>query len=252
MNPSQLYTIRGIVRQVCQNVGSLDEQTQEQAYTWINRALIRFSELGQWSWQKFYGESINTVSGQAIVTFQDVFEVTSMYMAAPYQKKLVLIEDRQFRAQYPNDTFTGCPYFYRLAGTSKSVENAIEIGFYPIPDAVYTISYDGVRPIALPTSLSQDIRQYTGMPANIVDIVIDMATAIGYEADDDVDENSRFMRAVARMESAYQKDQSKIDDRLIMSPFDAMDASQLAEPQFPPQYSTWLIFFAFTASSLLA
>jgi hypothetical protein len=49
------------------------------------------------------------------------------------------------------------------------------------------------------------------MPANIVDIVIDMATAIGYEADDDVDENSRFTRAVARMEAAYQKDQSKIE-----------------------------------------
>lgn len=252
MNPSQLYTIRGMIRQVCQNVGSLDEQTQEQAYVWINRALIRFSELGQWSWQKFYGDTVDTVVNEAIVTLPNVFEVTSMYMASPYQKKLVLIEDRQFRAQYPNDTFTGCPYFYRLTGTSKSNADAIDVGFYPIPDSTYTIKFDGVRPISLPTSLSQDIRQYTGMPANIVDIVIDMATAIGYEADDDVDESSRFARAVARMEAAYQKDQSKIDDRLIMSPFDALEAAELAMPQFPPQFSGWLIFLAFISSSFLA
>lgn len=237
MNPAQLYTIRGIVRQVCQNVGSLDETTQEQAYTWVNRALIRFSELGEWSWQKFYGESLTTVASQAIVTLPNVFKVTSMFMASPYQKKLVMIEDRQFRAQYPNDTFTGCPYFYRTAGTSKSNADAIELGFYPIPDAAYTINYDGVRPIALPTSLSQDIRQYTGMPANIVDIVIDMATAIGYEADDDVNEGPRFARAVARMEAAYQKDQSQIDDRLVMSPFGEVDAYQMQDPLFPPQYS---------------
>ena len=159
-------------------------------------------------------------------------------MSSPYQKKLDLIEDREFRARFPNDTFTGCPYFYRVHGTSTSNPDYLSFAFYPIPDAVYTIKYDGVRPIELPSSDSMDIRVTTGMPSMLADVLIDMATAIGFVGDDDVKADRQLASAIARLENAYKMNDSQIDDRLVARPFGGVEDMQGAQdPWLPTNYS---------------
>lgn len=237
MNPSTLYTVRGLIEQVCENVGSTDSVTQAQARRWLNRALIRFMELGQWPWQKFYGEDVSTIANEATVIIPNTLEITALFMRSPYQKKLDLIEDREFRAKFPNDTFTGCPYFYRMNGVNTANPNSLVIGLYPIPDAVYDLKFDGIRPIVLPNSDSQDIRSVTGMPSTLVDVLIDMATAIGFRSDDDKKAQELLAESLARLERAFGMNDSKIDDHLVMAPFGGSDPVLTGDPLFPPNMS---------------
>lgn len=237
VNPNSLYTTTGLKAQVAKNVGSTDAITLSDAEIWLQRALIRFMELGEWSWQKVYDQEIYTVANSKTVYVPNALKIYSLFMSSPIQRKLVLIEDRKFRQMYPNDTFTGSPYHWRTAGRSKFNPDTLEIGLYPIPDAVYTLKYDGVRSISMPISVSQDIRTVTGMPTNLVDLVIEMATAIGFKGDDDRKASEQMSEALLRLERAYANDQSEIDDRLVAAPFEEGDANSLADPLLPPQYS---------------
>jgi len=103
-----------------------------------------FSELGQWSWQRVYGQTLTTVAG-TVEYDVGAIKINSLYMASPIQRDLILIEDRRFRQLYPNDNFTGAPYFWRRMGQSKTTLNTQIIGLYPTPDAVYTLKFDGFR-----------------------------------------------------------------------------------------------------------
>lgn len=222
---------------MCLNVGATDDITQAQARKWINRAIVRFEEVGYWPWQYIYQQAINTVASQQTLNIPGVYKINSLYMRTPIQRNLVLVEDRQFRAMYPNDTFTGCPYFYRLNGNMGSVVNTQVIGLYPIPDAIYGLLYDAVRPIPLLVNDTDDIRLVTGMPSNLVDLVVEMATAIGYKQDDDVKSSEQMNECLARMKQAYEDATTQINDRLISAPFGDYDSVAYADPLFPPQYS---------------
>lgn len=237
MSATDLFTLADLSNEVCLNVGDTSDVTQAFARKWINRALIRFSEVGYWPWQYAYQQSVSTVAAQTTVDITNAIKVTSLYMSSPIQRNLVLVEDRQFRAMFPNDTFTGCPYFYHVYGNSYTTANTLKLALYPIPDAIYSLKFDVIRPINLLSSDTDDIRVVTGMPSNLVDLVVEMATAIGYKADDDVKSGEQMKEAMLRLQQAYEDATTQINDRLIAAPFGDYDTVADAMPLFPPQYS---------------
>lgn len=236
MAADSLFLLSEIATQVGLNVGATDDITLAKAKKWINRALLRFSEMGYWSWQRFYARSTATVASQEENSITDVVKITSIWISSPLQRKLELVPDRKFRALYPNNTATGTPYYWRRTGWSTSTVNTMKIGFYPIPDAIYTLKYDGIKPITLLTSDSQDIRLITGMPSNLVDLVIEMATAIGFKESDDVASAEQMNECMIRLKAAYGDDNSEIEDRLIMAQMET-DLDQYFDPVLPPTYS---------------
>lgn len=56
MAANSLYTLAELANLVCLNVGAVDDITQAKAKKNINRALVRFAEMGEWPWQKVYAQ----------------------------------------------------------------------------------------------------------------------------------------------------------------------------------------------------
>lgn len=236
MANDSLFTLDDLALQVGKNIGDQSDLTLADCKKWINRSLLMFSEMGEWSFQRVYGESFSTVANTATAEVANVIRIDSMYTATPLQRKLTLIEDRLFRIRFPNATATGTPYYWRIAGRKKADTDTQIVGLYPIPDAVYTINWDGVRKIPLLVNDSDDIRTVTGMPTQYVNLVIEIATALGYKGDDDALAAQQLQECAQRLQNFYFKDQDQIDDRLIMRPMDADSMSDWYDPILPSQY----------------
>jgi hypothetical protein len=236
MAANSLFTLEEIALEVAKNVGSTDELTLADAKKWINRALMMFSEQGQWSFQKVYAQTVSTVANVATVEIPGVLEIDSLFASNPVQRTLYLIEDRTFRARFPNPNATGTPYCWRIAGRKADTTDTQVIGLYPIPDGIYTLLYDAIRPITLLVNDSDDIRTVTKMPSTYVNLVIEIATAIGYKRDDDQKSREQLEEAAQRLENLYYKDQDQIDDRLITRPLEADDIQSIYDPILPSTF----------------
>src|ERR1044072_3001274 len=122
MAATDLFTLAQLADQTCQNLGATDDISQAKAKKYVNRALIRFSELGEWSWQRGYdlpfptSTSTTTTASQKEYSVVNCLRIESLYIASPIQRRLILLPDRNYRKMSPNDTATGTPYYWRLAG----------------------------------------------------------------------------------------------------------------------------------------
>lgn len=237
MASDSLFTLADLAEQVSLNIGSVDDYTLAKAKKWVNRALIRFSENKMWSFQYRYGQTLSTVALQEEYSISGSLKVNSIYSTGPTQRRLTLIEDRTFRAMYPNNTANGNPYFWRRTGSSLTVANTIKIGLYPIPDTIYTLKYDAVYPIIMLTSDTDDVRVVNGMPSTLVDLLIEMATAIGWTEIDDSEAQNKLKECLVRLEAAYGQDESEIDDRMVMSPMEIEDSNRFYDPVLPANYN---------------
>lgn len=229
---------------MCLNLGAVDDVTQARSEKWINRSLIRFSEMGIWSWQRVYNQAFPgttsvTISGTSIYSVKNCLEMHSLYYdpAGSQWGRLTLMGDREFRQLYQSPTATGRPYLYLHRGrvNSSTEKDVLKIGLYPIPDAAYTLQWDGIKPITLLTGNTQDVREITGIPVSMVDILIEMATAIGWKEIDDAADNEQMDEVLLRLKGMYNKDNHDIEDVMRMRNFD--DTDYYRDPQLPPQYN---------------
>lgn len=239
MAANDLFRLDYLADQVGLNLGATDDISLAKAKKYLNRALIRFSEMGIWSWQYAPGQSFSTVNGTETYEFANVLKIKSMWMASPIQRRLSLVNDRQFRGLYPNTSATGTPYLYRKAGYSSTTVDAPKFAFYPIPNGVFTVYYDCIRPITLMSADTNDVRLITGMPSNLIDILIEMATAIGYKEIDDSMSAKQMEECMLRLSAAFREDQSEIDDVMVMRAFESEDAYRYDDPVLPPQYGPY-------------
>lgn len=239
-----LYTMADLQLQVGLNLGATDDVTLAKAAKYVNRALLRFSEMGIWSWQKVFGQSFPgttsvTISGTADYSVKNCLEMHSLYFdpAGSQWGRLTLMGDREFRQCYQNPIATGRPYLYLHRGrvNSSTEKDVLKIGLYPVPDAAYTLKWDGIKPITLLTGATQDVREQTGMPSHLIDLLIEMATAIGWKEIDDADAATQMQEVMIRLKNAYNRDNHSIEDVNIMRGFDSEDYYR--DPQLPSNYT---------------
>lgn len=245
MSATSLFILSDIATQVCNNLGASDNITQAKARQYINRAILRFIEMGTWSFQYVFeqpfpgqGSPINqTTPNQKAYTVLNALKITSLWMQSPIMRRLILLDNRKYRRMYPNDTAVGTPYYYRDMGRVKgSTSDQLQIGLYPVPDSNYVLLWDGIAAIPLLVNDTDDIRSVTGIPGYLVDLVIEMATAIGWKEIDDQDQGTQMAETVKRLAAAYADDQSELEDRLIMAPFESEDVDRYFDPQLDPRF----------------
>jgi hypothetical protein len=246
MAADSLFLLSDLKTQVGLNLGATDDVSLAKAGKYINRALLRFSELGEWSWQAVYaqafpGATAVTVASQDTYNVKGCLRIASLYMASPIQRRLVMQDDRSFRRMYPNATAVGTPYYYMHRGrggntSSPAAYDTLKVGLYPIPDAAYTLLWDGVRPITLLTADTDDVRIVTGMPVTLVDILIEMATAIGWKEIDDGDAAVQMQEVLTRLKAAYADDTHDIEDVHILAPFEGDALDKIFDPTLPPNF----------------
>lgn len=243
MAANSFFTLSELQTQVGLNLGATDDVSLAKCGKYLNRALVRFAEMGIWSWQRVYsqpfpGATSVTVAGTSEYSVKNCLQIDSLYVTGTAGLPLTLMGDREFRAMYPVPTAQGRPYIYLERGRANpdtSNLDVLKVGLYPIPDAAYTLQWDGIKPISLMTSLSSDVRVVTGMPQGMVDILIEMATAIGWKEIDDAAAAIQMQEVVARLRAAFERDNTSIEDvQRFREPF-ADDYYR--DPQLPPQYT---------------
>lgn len=238
MASTSLYTLAEIAAVVAENYGADDDITLARAKKWVNRALMRINEMGDWSWLMAFDATFSTVaSTESYVLGAGVKKIYSVSLnIGSARRKLRLIDDRKFRDLFAyNTTTTGTPSWYRLFGRDASTGRR-KVALFPIPSSVVSVYYDYRKEITLLTNDSDDVRATTGMPDHMIDALIELATAISYRQLDDSDYANAMAEAVARWRTLLAEDLNEIDDTIRMRGFD-MDASMFGDPVLPPQYS---------------
>lgn len=248
MSSNSLFTLTDLATEVALNYGDQSDITIAKAYKWINRALMRISEMGDWSWLKVYDATFNTVNGTEAYTLADgVKKIDSVFVFNNVRRRLQMIEDRMFRQHFLNPTtVTGTPQFYRNYGRSSASgsEGRRRIALYPVPSSVLAIYYDYTKEISLFSSIHESggasstvtVSQLTGMPQHMVDALIEMATAIGMRELDDSNYDAAMSEAMLRWDRLLQEDLHEIEDSIRMRSFED-STGQVADPVLPPQYS---------------
>lgn len=245
MAANSLFTLAELQLQVALNLGAVDDVSQARCAKYINRALIRFSEMGIWSWQRvfeqaFPGATSVTVAGTATYSVKNCLEIHSLYHnpAGSTPGRLLLMDDREFRRLYSQANAQSRPYLYLERGRANadtSNLDTLKIGLYPIPDAAYTLKWDGIKPISLLTGASDDVRVVTGMPVSMVDILIEMATAIGWKEIDDATQGEQMQEVLMRLKGMFEKDNHSIEDNHVFRPFDGED--YFRDPVLPANFN---------------
>jgi len=244
MAATSLFTLADLTTQVCLNLGATDDLSQLKAQKNINRALIRFSEMGIWSWQRVYNQAFPgatsvTVAGTSDYSVRNCLEMHSLYFDPTSSQvgRILLMGDREFRRLYSQANASGRPYLYLERGrvNSSTETDVLKIGLYPIPDAAYTIKWDGIKPISLLSATTDDVREITGMPVSMVDVLIEMATAIGWKEIDDAQASEQMQEVMLRLKGMYQKDNHSIEDCHVFRPFAGDDFYR--DPTLPANYS---------------
>lgn len=245
MAANSLFVLSDLQVQVALNLGATDDISLAKAAKYINRGLIRFSEMGIWSWQRVYdqpfpGATSVTVAGTATYSVKNCLEMHSLYFdpASSNVGRLLLMGDREFRSLYSQANAQSRPYLYLERGRANadtSNLDTLKIGLYPIPDAAYTLKWDGIKPISMLTGASDDVRVVTGMPVSMVDILIEMATAIGWKEIDDAQAIVQMDEVMVRLKGMYEKDNHSIEDSHVFRGFDGAD--YFRDPVLPAQYS---------------
>ncbi len=235
MASNDLYTLLDIATEISQNYGSVDDITIAKAKKWTNRALLRMAEIADWSWLKVFGASIATVSGtESYSLTSGVKKIYAIWLEDSARRKLRLIDDRRFREIYTQATTPqGNPLYYRNFGRDASGNR--KIALYPVPNAVLSVKYDYVKEIDLLVNNTDDVREVTGMPAHMVDALIELGTAISYREQDDSDYQSAMGEAIARIIKLAEDDGAEIDDVIRTAPF-GDSGNDYQDPVLPPKY----------------
>lgn len=230
--------------QVGNNLGATDDVSLAKCAKYVNRALIRFSEMGIWSFQRVYNQAFPgvtsvTVAGTSTYSVKNCLEMHSLYFdpTGSIVGRLVLVGDREFRQKYQQPSATSRPYLYLERGrvNTATEKDVLKIGVYPIPDAAYTLQWDGIKPITLLTAATDDVREVAGLPVSMIDILIEMATAIGWKEIDDQDAQTQMTEVLMRLKGMYNRDNNSIEDVHVMRSFDGDD--YFRDPILPPQYT---------------
>ena len=243
MGMDSLFTMTDLQLQVGKNLGAVDDSSLADAAKHINRSLIRFAEMGVWSWQRVYNQAFPgltsvTISGTQEYSVRNCLEMHSLYFdpSSSTVGRILLMGDREFRRLYSQANASGRPYLYLERGrvNSSTLKDVLKIALYPIPDAAYTIKWDGIKAITMPTAGTDDIREITGMPSSMVDILIEMATAIGWKAIDDAIAAQQMQEVMLRLKAMYEKDNHSIEDTHIFRGFNGEDFYR--DPTLPANY----------------
>lgn len=236
MAANSLFTLSEIANEVSQIYGSTDDITQAKAKKWINRALMRINEMGDWSWLMVFDGTFTASSGtETYALATNVKKVYSIFYSSGVRRKLRLMDDRIFRSIATQVTTPqGTPLWYRLYGRDASGNR--KVALWPIPNATLTMYYDYRKEIDLLVNDSDDVRTVTGMPDHMVDALIELAAAIGMRELDDSDYESAMSEAVARWKNLLAEDLSEIDDGIRMRAYEA-DATNYQDPVLPAQYT---------------
>lgn len=236
MEPSQnqLYRFKDLAFDVAQNFGNITQQSQDKALRLINRAAVRIAGNNRrWSWLMVKDSFYTSQGVEEYSLNQDVAVVQMLWMQGDNRQKLDRIPSARFRELVPNSTVDGGnPRLYDYAGVDSSGCKVVTL--WPLPDSQLEIFYRYRRFIMPIQDKEANVWSRWGMPPNVIECLIEYATALSWKGIDDRRHTEQLGQAEAMVQDAYGADQENLDTTQRI-PFD--DSEDLFdEPVFEARF----------------
>jgi len=186
-----------------------DSVTRNRVKNWLNLGYYDFVLREQWP-SRQVTDTVTTIGGTQEYTlaseFSDIDQnnIQSVSVQSPINKKLVYWPYAQLRASQPDFSIIGnaVPERYYLKDA--------KIGFWPTPDAAYTVAVDYYR---LPTEMSDDSDTPTLIPLSYRESLIHYALSLEHDFNTDPDLAQKAM-------NRYEQIVTLARNNLLAQPFD--------------------------------
>jgi len=231
---NQLYRFKDLAFDVAQNFGNTTQQSQDKAARMLNRAAVRVAGNNRrWTWLMIK-DSFHTSQGIEEYSLNQDVAVTQMFwMEGSNRQKLDRIPSARFRELVPNSTEdSGNPRLYDFAGVDSSGCKVVTL--WPIPGGDLEIFYRYRRFILPIQDKEANVWGRWGMPPNVMECLIEYATALMFKGVDDRRHNEQLGQAEAMVLDAYAADQENLDTTQRI-PFDH-DQFYNDEPVFEARF----------------
>lgn len=234
---SSIFTAEDIAREIAESVGSLSEVTYDQAYRCINRALRIMNAKGSWPFWASEDLLLTTVSGTQYYRMKQRVRMPKyLHMRNPAWK-LEMIDLMMLRKLYPNNTeTTGQPLYWRISSYNVNAQS-FEVGLWPIPDGEYEIYIDIDQNPLLVTNKNDNLCQL-GLPEEMIETMIKIATALMYEKTGDADYQNKMAEGLTQLESDYYRLTNHIDANLNSRVYAGDMQVFSGDPMLPPNYNS--------------
>lgn len=235
MIPS-ITTAKQIATQIVQAFGDTSDASYDQAYACINRAIGLIARRGSWPFFRSQDQVLVTTGGVQYYKLNPrVRQPRFLHMVNP-AFKLMYMNLRDLRLAFPNNTLTSASPMYWGLTTFKENSAAWEIQLWPVPDGEYTIYIDTDQNPCLISSPTDEITS-TGLPLEMVETVIALATALMYEKSADLDFEKKMGQAISMLEEDYYRMGMNIDDDLNAREYNGTELTFWGGPIFNPKFS---------------
>lgn len=203
------------------------------------RAAIRISteKNRRWSWLDVT-KSFDTIAGEETYTLPSCFKAAprALFIKGSNRRRLRRIPTNSFIDKVPDpSTDSGNPTFYDYAGVNSNGSRLITL--WPIPAGVEEIFVRGKRVIVAPSNDEVDIRAAFGMPEDVIEALIEYATALAWKGQNDARYQEQMGEAQHLLDEAYAADQENNDTRKRARMMESEDYSD-GDPQLPANFGS--------------
>lgn len=234
---SQLSTAKEVSTEIVEAFGDTSDASFNKAYNCINRALGLITRRGSWPFFRAEDMLVVTAANQQFYKLRPrVKQPRYVHMRDP-AIKLKFFDLRDLRVAFPNNTVTtGAPFYWNVK-TFNAGSAAWELGLWPIPDGVYNLYIDADQNPELITN-ANDVIANTGLPPEMTETLIALATALMYEKSADADYAGKMQQAMAMLEEDYYRMGITEDDNLNAREHSGYGDIYMGGPIFDPRFST--------------
>lgn len=233
--PNELYRFENVVFDVARQYGNESQLSRDRIGRIVNRAAVLVAgDDRDWSWMHVI-DTFTTATGVEEYTLNaDVRDILQMWKTGSNRGPIDRIGPKQFRRFVPDTTvYNGVPRMWDDRGVDSSGSKIISL--FPIPSGAYTINYQYFKHITPIRNNQVDVRSWWGMPPNVIECVIQMATALTFKGMDDARYKAERAEAEAMVQNAFMADQRK-GATVIRVPSEDPDNAFSDGPMLPP---TW-------------
>lgn len=231
----ELFRFGQIAYDVAQIYGVTTSQGLARARRALNRAMISIAGHDRkWSWLKVK-DSFDTVADTREYSLpQEVRgDLHQIWIGSDAPGVIQRVPTGQFVRSMPDpDSYSGNPYLFDFEGVDSS--GCMVISLFPTPSSALEVFYRYTRHIRPISDEDKDVRQYWGLPQNMLETLITKAAAICVRGSSGERYDELNAEAEMQIAEAYAADQARLNTTFRARMIDESAGGQ--DVQLPVEY----------------
>lgn len=226
----ELWRLENVAFDIAGNFGNTGDVAVARMTRLVNRAMIKIAGNNRrWTWLRTK-DSFTTVANVREYSLRlDAKEITKFWMEGSNRGEIIRVPEG-----FDEDgaITSGSPSLFDWRGVDSNGAKVVE--FYPLPGAGIEIFYRFYRHITPVKDGGVDLRSAWGIPPNICELLIEVATALAWQGINDKRFYEQVNMATTMIQDAYDADQENIATRYRQKSQESDDRDD--GPRFEPRF----------------